>query len=271
MNLWRIRRDGNDAPLNVAHRGASAQAPENTIPAFQRAAQMGAHAIELDVQLTCDRQLVVCHDADVSRTTNRSGAIRDLDLATLQTLDAGYRFTDENGATPFRGLGLSIPTLTAVFASIPTSLLVNVEVKATLHQPSDTGLRDVVVQTLANWLDDHADQGYRERILLSSFDWEFVDAVRDAELDVPTAYLIPAQFNLRDALAAAVDAGHAAIHPHESLVDEQSQPTLAEAHRLGVAVNVWTVDDVDRMRQLIGLGVDGIVTNRPDRLAETIG
>ncbi len=268
MNLWHTRHDETDGPLNVAHRGASAYAPENTILAFLRAAEMGADAIELDVHVTRDGHLVVCHDADVSRTTNGSGAIRDLDLATLQTFDAGYRFTLEDGSTPFRGQGVHIPTLSEVFAAIPSSLLVNVEVKATLREPSDMILRNSVVGKLARWLEDHANQQYGERILLSSFDWPLVDAVREAGLGVPTAYLFAPQINLRDALDAAVGAGHAAIHPHESLIDEQSQPTLAEARALGIAINVWTVDDADRIRELIALGVDGIVTNWPDRLMQ---
>ncbi|MGA7672462.1 MAG: glycerophosphodiester phosphodiesterase family protein, partial [Nitrolancea sp.] len=224
--------------LKVAHRGASAYAPENTIAAFRLAAQLGARAIELDVQLARDQQLVVCHDADVSRTTNGSGAINDLDLATLRTFDAGYHFSHETDGTPFRGQGLRIPTLSEVFAAIPSSLLVNVEVKATLRQPSDPTLRHLVVQTLASWLDDCADQGYRERILLSSFDWALIDAVREAALGVPTAYLIPPRVNLRDALDAAAGAGHAAIHPHESLITEQSRATLVEARKRGIAVIV---------------------------------
>ncbi len=266
MNLWHTRHDETEGPLNVAHRGASAYAPENTNLSFVRAAKAGADAIELDVRVTRDGHLVVCHDADISRTSNGSGAIHDLDLATVQTFDAGYRFTVEDGSTPFRGQGLHIPTLSEVFAAIPSSLLVNVEVKATLRRPSDPALRQHVVKTLARWLDEHAGQGYRERVLLSSFDWPLVDAVRESGLGVPTAYLFAPQANLRDALTAAVGAGHAAIHPHESLIDEQSRPMLAEAHRHRIAINVWTVDDADRMRELIELGVDGIVTNRPDRL-----
>ena len=244
MNHGRAWIEWGGAPhgqtLNVAHRGASTYAPENTIAAFLRAAEMGAHAIELDVQLSRDRQFVVCHDADISRTTNGSGTIHQVDLATLRTFDAGYHFAQEADGTSFRGVGLRIPTLTEVFAAIPGSLLVNVEVKATLRQPSDPTLRHRVVQTLASWLDVYAHRGYRERILLSSFDWSLVNAVHAAALGLPTAYLIAPRTTLRDALTAAAVAGHAAIHPHESLIDEQSLVVLAEAHAFGIAVNVWT-------------------------------
>ena len=270
MNRWGDTGEREGKALNIAHRGASAYAPENTIPAFMLAARMGAQAIELDVHLTRDRQLVVCHDADVSRTTNGSGAIHDLDLATLQMLDAGLHFSGETNDTPLRGQGLSIPTLAEVFGAIPNSLLVNVEMKATLSRPSNPALRRLVVQTISGWLGNHADQNYHERILLSSFDWSLIDAVRADGLAIPTAYLVSPQADLRGALAATVERGHAAIHPHESLITEQSRSVLEEAHRRGLSVNVWTVDDADRMRELLALGVDGIVTNRPDHLAEIL-
>ncbi len=274
MNRWIAHRETDSVPygrtLNVAHRGASAYAPENTIAAFMLAAEMGAQAIELDIQLSYDQQFVVCHDADISRTTNGSGAIHELDLTTLQTFDAGYHFAREGDGRAFRGQGLVIPTLTEVFAAIPRSLLVNVEVKVTLPPPPDSTARHRVVQTLASWLDGHADLGYRERILLSSFDWAMVDAVSEAGLGLPTAYLFTPAVSLSDGLIAACSAGHVAIHPHESLIDERSRSTLAEAHALGIAINVWTVDDDDRMRELLALGVDGIVTNRPDRLAKIL-
>ncbi len=269
MNYW-IERGGRNCPtLNIAHRGASAYAPENTVVAFRLAAELGAQAIELDVHLSRDGRLVVCHDADVSRTTNGSGVIHNLDLATLRSLDAGYRFSQDTESTPFRGKGLRIPTLSEVFAAIPNSLLVNVEVKATLYRPTDPSLRHFVVRALARWLDDHAEQGLRERVLLSSFDWSLVDAVRDAELDLPTAYLISPGVNLQVMLEAASAAKHSAIHPHESLITEQSRATLAHARALDIAVNVWTVDDANRMHELLELGVDGIVTNRPDVLEKT--
>ena len=94
----------------VAHRGASAQLPENTMPAYARAVEMGADAIELDVHLTADGQMAVIHDDTVDRTTDGSGAVAGMSMEQLRALDAGYRFTDGDGAFPHRGKGLTIPT-----------------------------------------------------------------------------------------------------------------------------------------------------------------
>src|SRR5690348_8923683 len=118
----RLRRPyvAHDGPLFFAHRGGSLLAPENTLPAFKQGVACGADALELDIQTTSDGELVVIHDPTVDRTTDGSGPVAAYTLEKLQRLDAGYRLSLDGGATyPFRGQGITIPTLREVFERFP--------------------------------------------------------------------------------------------------------------------------------------------------------
>jgi glycerophosphoryl diester phosphodiesterase len=120
----------NTRPLRFAHRGGSHLAPENTLAAFTLGARYGANALETDIQLTRDGEVVTIHDATVDRTTDGTGLVASSTLAELRRLDAGFRFTPDGGATyPMRGQGISIPTLAEVFAAFPT-LRINIDLKA---------------------------------------------------------------------------------------------------------------------------------------------
>src|SRR5690242_14287435 len=119
----------HERPLFFAHRGGSLLAPENTLVAFERGLSYGADALELDVHLTRDGEMVVFHDSTLERTTNGTGPIAARTLAELRRLDAGHHFTPDNGQTyPFRGQGVTIPTLAEVFARFP-AMRVNIEIK----------------------------------------------------------------------------------------------------------------------------------------------
>src|SRR5919199_3937577 len=118
----------------VAHRGASARAPENTLPAFELALEEGADALELDVRTTADDVAVVIHDATLDRTTNASGAVATLPLERVRAADAGARFSPNGGRTfPWRGRGLQLPTLDEVLVAFPTTPLV-IEIKTARAQ-----------------------------------------------------------------------------------------------------------------------------------------
>jgi glycerophosphoryl diester phosphodiesterase len=117
-------------PVNLAHRGASALAPENTIDAFRLAVEAGAGGLELDVHMTRDRQIVVIHDATVDRTTNGSGAVSEMTLDELRGFDAGHNFSPDGGPTrPYRGRGVRVPTFGEVLEEFP-GVPVNIEIKA---------------------------------------------------------------------------------------------------------------------------------------------
>jgi glycerophosphoryl diester phosphodiesterase len=239
--------------LTIAHRGASALYPENTLRAFIAAAELGADMCEFDVRMTCDGEVVVIHDATVNRTTDGRGRVAAMSAAAIKRLDAGVRFGAE-----FRGE--RIPTLAEVAQALgaggggrcggPCGM--DVELKA-------PGLEARVCDILRGC-------SAVERTIISSLDWDQLKIVARREPGLRLALLgkkAPA------ALLEAAAAMHAfAIAPRFDIADAA---LCAEAHRRGLAVYVWTVDDAPTMRRLIAAGVDGIMTNNPKQLRELVG
>lgn len=225
------------APLVYGHRGASADAPENTLAAFALARQQGADGVELDVRRSADGALVVHHDPV---------------LATGPVI----------ARTPAADLPGWLPLLTAALGELE-GLVVNIEIKNSPfepdHDPART-LADDVVAVLEG-------RGNRDRVVVSSFDLATVDRVHDLAPSVPTGFLTFVHPVGAPAVALAAERGHVAIHPHEGTVDADF---VAHAHDAGLAVNVWTVDDPDRIRALAAAGVDGIITNVPGRAREVL-
>lgn len=216
--------------LIYAHRGASAAAGDNTKAAFELAVEMGADGIELDVRRTADRQLAIVHDPWVSdgRLVSQLAAAELPDGVLL--LDAALAAC---GDSP-----------------------VNVEIKNSVKQPGHADAEDFATQVCEILLD----QGDDTRWLLSSFDFETVAAVRSLFPTLRTALLVG---SFRDGdINRASQAGFDAVNPEHVYV---SARTIDRAHARGLEVWTWTVDDDDRLAQLIGWGVDGIFTNYPDR------
>jgi glycerophosphoryl diester phosphodiesterase len=208
----------------IAHRGASRVEAENTTAAFRRARTLGADWVELDVRLTADGRLAVHHDAH---------------------LPDGRPVAE----TPAASLPASVPSLAKALAAC-AGMGVNVEIKSELTEPSYDPARiaAAVVAEVGAW---------GGPVLVSSFDLATIDAVHSH--GVATAWLV---LTVDDAvLSTLADHGHDALHPWEGAVTED---LVARCHAAGVEVNVWTVDDAERMRQLAAWGVDGIVTNVPD-------
>ena len=221
-----------------AHRGVSAHLPENTVAALAAARAAGADGVELDVRLGADGEVVVFHDDDLRRLAGQPGRIEDLSRAAR----AAVRIA---GVHP-------VPTLIeALEACAP--LAVNVELKTT--RPGQGGRLAAAVAALCDR------PGLRERILVSSFDPIALAQLRWHAPRLATAYLFH-----RDQWAPlrrgwpTLAIGASAVHPDDALVT----PARIEAwHALGLAVQVWTVDDPDRLRQLAAWGVDGVFTNDP--------
>ena len=234
-------RSGN-MPLIIAHRGASAAAPENTLAAFGLAAELGADGIELDVQMSGDGRLVVIHDFDAARTTNGQGKVAELTLAELQAFDAGA--------------GQKIPTLDDVFEMLGPRLLYNIEIKY-------FGWRDRGVETAV--ADRIAAYHLENQVLISSFSPLAVRrARRQLPQTVPVALirgtgLLKYGYWLADGQAD---------HPNYALVDASY---MAWAKKRGYQTNVWTVDDPAEARRLAQLGVNGLITNKPDLIRESVG
>jgi glycerophosphoryl diester phosphodiesterase len=238
--------------LNFGHRGASYDAPENTLSAFRLARDTGADGVELDVALSRDGVAVILHDATVDRTTDGTGAVADLTLAELKALDAGAWFAPQFA-------GERIPTLAEVFQAVGPDMVVNVELKAMGIEPV------ALVATVVDCIDQH---DMADRVLISCFNPLALRATRQARPDVRLALLYGPSLPQAE-LARWVDDLRplAALHPEHRLVTAKH---VAWAREHGCQINTWTVDEPEEMRRLIGLGVDGIITDRPDVLRAVI-
>ena len=219
--------------LVLAHRGASAAAPENTPDAFALADRMGADGVELDVRRVADGRLLVAHDP-----------LPD----ALDEVDA-----------------LGLATLAEVLDACGDRMLVNVEIK---NWKTDAGY-DPTMAMVAPVVAELRRRGPRSlgRWLISSFSWSTVEACRELAPDIATACLTSGAVD-----AAAIEriaaAGHAALHPWEPQIDAE---LVAQCHRRGLAVNAWTCNDPDRLRELAELGVDGVCTDVPDVALSALG
>lgn len=214
----------------VAHRGASAYEPENTLRAVRRALEMGADAVEVDVRLSRDGHPVVIHDETVDRTTNGRGRVSDMALGELRALDAGK--------------GEKIPLLREVLDLVDGKAILFLELK--VREAADVALREV------------REKGMVDSALFISFDPEAVARVKNLyeKADIGLIYVRP-----RDGIVLAKKLGAAAVLPFYRLATPKA---VAFAKRMGLTVVAWTVDDVKTAEKLWSYGVDGIATNRPD-------
>lgn len=232
-------------PMRIAHRGASARAPENTLAAFREAARLGADAIECDVRLCGDGKPVVIHDDTVDRTTDGRGAVARLTLADLRRLDAGSWF-----ASRFRGE--RIPTLEETFEFARGRCGLNLEIKgAGAHADGD----GATIRALARSL---AATGFRGPLVVSSFSRQALILARAAMPRVRLGLLVSR--SLRGLRAAHRLTGLAAVHPHVRLA---SRRRVRLAHALGLLVLFWTVNERRLIRRLLDLGADGLMTDDP--------
>lgn len=232
--------------LNIAHRGASGTFPENTLSAFRAAIDAQADMCELDVQLTRDGAVVVIHDDTVERTTDGKGEVAELTLAELQRLDAGARFRD--GAVK----GERIPTLDEVFAVTAGRCGLNIELKA-------GGLEHQVAQIM------QARDAFSGSIV-SSFDWQYLKKIQQLHFNIRIALL--ADEKPVDLMINAVAMRAYSINPRWDMV---TADLCKAAHERSLKVYTWTVDADARMRALMECGVDGIMTNYPERLRTVLG
>jgi glycerophosphoryl diester phosphodiesterase len=228
-------------PLVIGHRGASADAPENTLSAFALALEQGADGIELDVQLSTDGWPVVMHDQRVDRTTSGHGRVTDLTLAQLRSLDAGD--------------GRPVPTLDEVFEAFGPALLYNLELK-------DRGWRDRgLAAAVADRIESHH---LEDRVLVSSFNPLTVRRARRClARRTPVAVIRMAGLQQYAYWLASGEADH----PQHILVDNRY---MDWAGQRGYRVHVWTVDDPAEAQRLVVLGVHAIITNKPDLIRKTM-
>lgn len=247
--------------LVVAHRGASATAPENTLIAFETAAAAGADAVELDVHLTRDEGVVVLHDERLERTTQLSGPVAARNAADVRDADAGWGFTDPGGGHPFRERGVGVPTLEdALECCAALGLAVNVEIKNIPgregYDPSCTLARRVAALVAERREDDG--------VFLSSFNLLDLHAAREVAPGVAAAWLTVAAMAPRVALDAVVEQGLDGLHAEAAALPGETAAVVAElAEEAGKWLMAWTVDDPEAIRALAAAGVDAVCTNDP--------
>lgn len=241
----------------VAHRGGSLLAPENTMVAFSAATNdWWADMLEMDVRLTRDGHVVVIHDDSVDRTTDGSGKVSEMTLEEIQDLDAGYCFRDLHGCYPFRGTGVTIPTLDEVLEAF-RDVWINIEAK----EPQVAG---PLYETLLS-------HSVKDRVLIAA---EF-----EANRNGARSYTGPwGASTTQGALFWALHwlPGGSPYVPGADILQVSefwkglrvvTPRFVREAHRLNLPVQVWTVNGIEDMRRLLAWGVDGIQTDRPDLLS----
>lgn len=232
--------------LVIAHRGASGYAPENTLAAFRRAIAMGATFIETDLQLSRDARFVAIHDATVNRTTNGQGTVHDLTLADLRKLDAGSWFGSEFA-------GERIPTLEEILEFAKKH---DVVFYLELKPGGSWGGEHALISALR-------ESGEIARTVVISFDPEILISVRNIEPTLMTGFLFDGK--IADPLEKTIEIGARQIAVRGDLV---SPRLLKEARARDLQLVCWTVNHPGHMRLLAEAGVDGIMSDYPDRLVE---
>lgn len=246
-------------PVAIAHRGSRLLWPENTDTSFQGAYELGYRHFETDLHLTADDVLVCFHDPTVDRTTNATGRVEHLTLQELQSLDAGYRHGTSEGFR-FRDSGVTVPTLEWLLTTYADTSVV-VDMKS-----------DGLAEPLAALIDD---LGAHERLIVGSFS----DA-RVAEFRAITDGRVPTSVGATQArlwvLASRVgrgagkDASALQLPTHLRGVRVVDERLVSAAHDAGLQVHVWTVNTVTEMSRLLDIGVDGLITDRPDLLRDLL-
>ena len=251
-------------PFAIGHRGSAGERPENTLASFEHALAAGAAVLESDLHLTRDGVPVLLHDDEVARVSEGSGRVRELRLAELERLDAGFRFSRDGGRShPFRGRGLRIPTLAQALEALPDARW-NLELKEDLPE--------VVARTL----EVLRASGSEERTLLTASEDALMARLRAAVAREGSGVALGASTGdvldfVRSALSGARPrAGPMALQiPAEFAGRPLATPELVRhAHAHSVQVHVWTVNEPAEIARLLDLGVDGIVSDHPARVVE---
>lgn len=249
-----FRRPGS--PRVFAHRGGCALGPENTIAAFDRGLAAGADGLELDVQLSADGVIVVCHDDTLDRTTNASGPVATRTAAELSRVDAGYHFVDGAGQHPFRGQGVGVPTLREVLERYPEIPII-VEMKPDTVEMGRTLAADVAAARAT------------DRICAAGYGTRSLGAARQA---LPAMASSAALSEVRVALYRSWVGWPPMRPPYGGYQVPEcagslrvvSQRFIRHAHRAGLEVQLWTIDAAVDMERLLGWGADALISNRPD-------
>ncbi|MCS7463877.1 glycerophosphodiester phosphodiesterase [Paenibacillus doosanensis] len=238
-----------EKPIIIAHRGAKGMAPENTLGAFRLGVEQGCEAIELDVHLSADGEIIVCHDETLDRTTNGKGMICEKTLAEIKSLDAGSWHSEA-----YRGE--TVPTLGEVFDAVPGSLMINVEVK----QSYDGNMDRKLVQFLR-------ERDLFDRVVVSSFDHQCLHRIKVLEPKTKIGLLYQLRLYNPAAYAKTFGVDVYSLHPYHRLIDREE---VEQAIRAGLHMYPYTANEEQDLKALIDWGVSGIITDYPGRLKDLL-
>ncbi|MFD0620178.1 glycerophosphodiester phosphodiesterase [Paenibacillus sp. GCM10027629] len=236
-------------PLIIAHRGSAGEAPENSMAAFELALRQGCDAIELDIHLSKDGELIVCHDRTIDRTTDGSGAIREMTVTELKQFDAGRWFHEKYA-------GERIPLLKEVFDLVPQDIMINVEIKETYEGQIEERLLQLL-----------RDSNRLAQVVVSSFDHKSLRRLKHIEPEVKIGLLYTMNAVDHHELANLIGVPVYALHPYGKLIDQED---ILRATSHGLQVYPWTINTKDAMQQAIDKGVSGIITDYPGVLKQLL-
>jgi glycerophosphoryl diester phosphodiesterase len=249
----------------MAHRGGRGLWPENTLYAFERAVESGVDILEMDIHSTKDGTIILLHDSTVDRTTDGTGPVNDINLTDLKKLNAGYHWTADEGLTyPYRSQNIVVPTLEEVFLAFPDFHL-NIEIKQT--QPPITG---PLCETIREF-------NMVNNVLIASFNMDTIKEFRNTcpevattagENEVRMLYVLSRLYlgKLYNPPAEAVQ-----VPEYRGDIHVATDRFVRAAHNRNIAVHVWTINDKSDMLRMLDIGVDGIITDNPDRLMALLG
>lgn len=254
-------------PLVIAHQGGDGIWPGDTLFAYENAVRIGADVLEMDAHITRDRQIVLLHDEKVDRTTNGTGLVEDMTLEQLKQLDAAYQWSNDGGKTfPYRGQGIQVPTLEELFQKFPHLRYV-IEIKLS-QNPIDKPLCDLIRR-----------YNMQDQVVIASFHDEAMQRFRETCPEVATSasrgevtkFVLLGKVFLSGLIVPRYESIQPPYDPKESMnIPIMTRRFIREAHAKNIAVEPWTVDDPELMKQYIQWGVDGIMTDRPDLMIDLL-
>lgn len=259
----------HDKPLIIAHQGGANLAPSSTMPAFENAVRLGVDVLEFDIHITKDGHLVAIHDPTVDRTTEGSGKVEDMTLTEIKELDAGYNFKDLDGNYSFRGKGVKIVTVEEIFEAFPDYKMM-IEIKD--DNPPER--MDEVISKLWELIDLY---GMADKMVVTSFDQGIVDAFQ--KLSGNEVALGGGRSEVKQFVITSMISFQSLYNPYvhafqlplrEGKIDLSKPYVIDNAHKRGMEVYYWTINDPETMEMLIQRGADGIITDRPDIMLEVL-
>ena len=251
-------------PLVIAHQGGDEVWPGESLYAFEQAVELGVDILEMDAHITADSVLVLLHDESVDRTTNGTGLVEEMTLAELKELDAAYHWSMDDGASyPYRGQGITIATLEEVFQSFP-GYPVNIEIKKT---------ESSIAQPLCDLIHEYDMQ---DKTLIASFHDERMAEFREVCPEVATSSsrgevtkFVILNYAFLGGLYSPIENG-LQVPERDSGILLVRPGLMRGAHRRNLQIHIWTPNTPEDLQHFINMGVDGIITDRPDILMELL-